>query len=53
MKIQNKYVFRTIISEFLYLKKKTHRSGTSVAARPKALGSGKELIRGLKINPLD
>jgi hypothetical protein len=54
MKIQNKYVFRTIISEFLYLKKKkTHRSGTSVAARPKALRSGKELIRGLKINPLD
>jgi hypothetical protein len=53
MKIQNKYVFRTIISEFLYLKKKTRRSGTSVAARPKALGSGKELIRGLKINPLD
>jgi hypothetical protein len=53
MKIQNKYVFRTIISEFLYLKKKTHGSGTGVAARPKALGSGKKLIRGLKINPLD
>jgi len=55
MKIQNKYVFRTIISECLYFLKMTHGSGmvakpmhlghvrtthkSSMAARPKALES--------------
>jgi len=55
MKIQNKYVFRTLISEFLYFLKMTHGFGmvakpkhlghvrtrhkSSMAARPKALGS--------------
>jgi hypothetical protein len=61
MKIQNKYVFRTIISEFLYLKKKTRGSSMAarpkacwfdVAAKPKVFGSNKELSGGLKINSL-
>jgi len=33
MKIQNKYVFRTIISEFLYFKKNIHGSG--MVAKPR------------------
>jgi hypothetical protein len=50
MKIQNKYVLRTIISEFLYFKKKVHgfnmvtrlrpRRGCDIIARPKTRGSG-------------
>ena len=38
MKIQNKYVFRTIISEFLYLKKK--RVGLALAWLPDLKHSG-------------
>jgi hypothetical protein len=46
MKIKNKYVFRSIISEFLYFKKKkTHES--SVAARPRHLGMPDLGILGL------
>ena len=36
IKIQNKYVFRTIISEFLYFFLKAY--GSSMVARPKCLG---------------
>jgi hypothetical protein len=39
MKIQNKYVFRTIISEFLYLKKKK-RIGLALAWLPDLKHSG-------------
>jgi len=52
MKSTNKYVFRTIISEFLYFQKKKFmvvrskrlslaksRRGSGMAARPKTLGS--------------
>jgi hypothetical protein len=36
IKIQNKYIFRTIISKFLYFFKKTHGSG--MVAKPRRLG---------------
>jgi hypothetical protein len=35
MKIQNKYIFRTITSEFLYLKKKAY--GSNMVVMPKRL----------------
>jgi len=50
MKIQNKYVLRTIINKFLYLDKKVHefsmvtrlrpRRGCDIVGRPKKRGSG-------------
>ena len=39
MKIQNKYVFRTTISVFLYFQKKMHESG--MIARSKHVGHAK------------
>ena len=48
MKIQNKYVFRTIISEFSYFFKKIHESG--MIFKPRLLGHALLQIQGFQVN---